>query len=70
MDPKLPSLAQSVFHWGELSWEMVDEPELRGLTPKPTFLLTGGVRVPWPARLQGLARIRRKSLSLTHILRL
>ncbi|KAB0373798.1 hypothetical protein FD755_014054 [Muntiacus reevesi] len=48
-----------------VSPEMVDEPELRGMTPKPTFLLAGGDRVPRPARLQGLARIRRKSLSLT-----
>lgn len=55
--------------WGFLG-KRVDGPVLKGLTTEPAFLLAGGDGVPWPARLQGLARIRCKSLSLTDILRL
>lgn len=55
--------------WGFLG-KRVDGPVLKGLITEPAFLLAGGDGVPWPARLQGLTRIRCKSLSLTDILRL
>ena len=60
--------SEHLLEWG-FPGRGMDEPEPKGLTTKSSFLLPGGDWVPWPSRLQGLSRIRCKSLSLTNTLR-